>query len=76
MSNRRLRPVTAKDAIRVFKAVGGTVLPQKGGHLKIDRKDWLRPVVIPMHKGDLSVTVLRGNIRTAGMTTQEFLDLL
>ncbi len=51
-------------------------MPQKGGHLKIDREDWLRPVVIPMHKGDLTIGVLRSNIRTAGMTTREFLDLL
>lgn len=75
MSN-RLHPVTARDAIRVFNAVGGKELPGKGSHVKIDREDWLRPVVIPMHKGDLSVGVLRSNIRTAGMTVNEFLDLL
>ena len=75
MSN-RLRPVPARDAIRIFKAVGGAVVPGKDSHVKIDRADWLRPVVIPVHTGDVKVGVRRGNIKTAGMTTREFMELL
>jgi hypothetical protein len=40
------------------------------------RPDLARPVVIPVHRGDLSPTVVAANLRTLGITRKEFEALL
>ncbi|MDE2978484.1 MAG: type II toxin-antitoxin system HicA family toxin [Acidobacteriota bacterium] len=73
---RRLHPVAPDRAIRAFERAGGKLVRQKGGHAIIDADGWPRPVVIPMHRRDVTPGTLRGNIRTAGLTVEEFLKLL
>lgn len=48
---------------------------QRGDHLVYECPGARRPVVIPMYD-EVPVTVIRGNMNTAGMTREQYFDLL
>lgn len=55
--------------------VGCTFKRQKGSHRIYWKSGITRPVVIP-GKGNVSRTVIMSNLRTLGMTVQEYLNVL
>jgi len=67
--------IAGKDAVRAFERAGWSVRGQVGSH-KMMTKDGVRAnLSVPQHK-ELSLGTLRKLIRSAGLTVDEFLELL
>jgi predicted RNA binding protein YcfA (HicA-like mRNA interferase family) len=71
----RLANVSGREAAQVFQRAGWSALGQVGSHLVMVKPGLRVNLSIPMHK-ELSVGTLRALIRNAGMTVDEFVDLL
>jgi predicted RNA binding protein YcfA (HicA-like mRNA interferase family) len=66
--------ISGEQACRALAQVGFARVSQKGSHVKL-RDAAGRTVIVPMHR-ELAEGTLRSIIRQAGLTVQEFLDLL
>jgi predicted RNA binding protein YcfA (HicA-like mRNA interferase family) len=66
--------VSGDDVCRALSRVGFVRVSQKGSHAKL-RNAVGRVVIVPMHR-ELAEGTLRSVIRQAGLTPQQFLDLL
>ena len=71
----RLANISGKEAARAFEKAGWKAVGQVGSHLVMVKEGCRANLSIPQHK-ELSVGTLRALIRCAGMTVDEFLDLL
>jgi predicted RNA binding protein YcfA (HicA-like mRNA interferase family) len=71
----RLTPVSARDCIRVLQRVGFVIDRQAGSHITLIRDNPRARVTVPNHK-ELKVGMLRRIISDAGLTVEEFLELL
>jgi len=71
----RLTSISGKQSAKVFRKAGWTAIGRVGSHLVMVRSGMRVNLCIPQHK-ELSVGTLRALIRSAGMTVDEFLDLL
>lgn len=67
--------VSARECVAALTKVGFRVLRQKGSHITMKRDEPYARVTIPNHK-EIKIGMLRAIIRDAGLTVQEFLDLL
>lgn len=75
--SRRLPALGASQVVRALQRAGFSVHRVKGSHHHLRHAD--RPslrVVVPVHKGDLPLGTLRAIVRQAGLTEDEFVDLL
>lgn len=70
----RLANVTSRECIAALQRAGFEVVRQVGSHI-ILRKGTYTPVV-PSHPGKIKPGTMRSIIRQAGMTVDEFLELL
>ena len=72
----RLPSISGSQAVRAFQRLGYEVDRQRGSHiiLRASRQPYRR-LVVPDHK-DLAKGTLRALIREAGLSVDEFLDLL
>jgi len=70
----RLPVCSGQDAIRVFQKVGYAVDHQTGSHV-ILRHPQMRRLTVPNHR-ELAKGTLRALIREAGLTKEQFSDLL
>lgn len=66
----KLPRMSGEEAIKIFKSLGFYVARQKGSHVVLRRKD--SGCVIPLHK-ELAIGTLRGAIKQAGITVDEFM---
>lgn len=71
----RITPTDWQTQVRIFKAYGCGFVRQKGDHMIYRCPGARRPVVIPRYK-EITVTVIKANMRTAGMTREEYFELL
>lgn len=71
----KLTPVDWRTLVRIFEADGFTVEREKGSHLSLTRPNVLRPVIIPKYD-EIGLDIIRGNMRTAGMSRARYLELL
>ena len=71
----RLSPVSYKELVRVFKAVGFQCVREEGDHMILTKAGVVRPVVIPKYSA-VPVFVIKNNLRTAGMSRERYLQLL
>ena len=71
----RLANISGKEAARAFEKVGWKAMGQVGSHLIMVKEECRANLPIPQHR-ELSVGTLCALIRCAGMTVEEFLDLL
>ena len=71
----RLANISGKDAVKAFSTAGWTKLGQVGSHVMMSKPGVRVNLSIPQHK-ELSVGTLRALIRCAGMTVEQFLELL
>jgi predicted RNA binding protein YcfA (HicA-like mRNA interferase family) len=69
------RDVSGQECIKVLEKVGFVVHTRKGSHVTMKRENPPARVTVPDHR-TLQTGMLRGIIRQAGMTVQEFVDLL
>ncbi len=69
--------VTAKKLIRALKRVGFSKDRQKGSHLTLINSKTSKTVTIPVHTGvDIGKGLLKKIITDAGLTVEEFVNLL
>jgi predicted RNA binding protein YcfA (HicA-like mRNA interferase family) len=71
----RLANVSGKEAARVFQKAGWEPVGRVGSHLVMVKSGVRVNLSIPQHK-ELSVGTLRALIRHAGLTVDEFVELL
>jgi len=71
----RLANISGKDAVKAFQEAGWQVVGQVGSHVVLSKTGLRVNLSIPQHK-ELSVGTLRALIRNAGITVEEFLELL
>jgi predicted RNA binding protein YcfA (HicA-like mRNA interferase family) len=71
----RLANISGKEAAKAFEKAGWQPIGQVGSHLVMVKAGVRTNLSIPQHK-ELSVGTLRALIRAAGMTVDEFLNLL
>jgi len=70
----RLANIHWSDAVKAFEKTGWKVLRRKGSHI-ILKKEGFPNIVIPAHK-ELSPYLLLSQIKRAGMTLDEFMNLV
>ena len=70
----KLPSLKSKEIIRALQRAGFVEHRQKGGH-KILKKNTLR-VIVPIYPRDLKKGTVLSIIEQAGLTIQEFLELL
>jgi predicted RNA binding protein YcfA (HicA-like mRNA interferase family) len=63
------------DAIRAFERAGWMRVRQRGSHVTLYREGVALVLTIPLHEA-LDRGLLRGLIRKAGLTVDQFADLL
>lgn len=71
----RLANISGREAARAFENAGWQRLGQVGSHLVMIKPGIRVNLSIPQHR-ELSVGTLRALIRSAGITVEEFLELL
>ncbi|NLG84557.1 MAG: type II toxin-antitoxin system HicA family toxin [Firmicutes bacterium] len=71
----RLNNISGKDAVRAFQKAGWQRIGQVGSHVIMVKADSKVNLSIPQHK-ELSVGTLRALIRHAGLSVEEFLNIL
>lgn len=70
----KLAPVDCEQLARFFENYGFSRRRQKGSQSLV-KAGVARPIVIPMH-GEVTVSVIQSNLRTAGLTRKDLLDWL
>lgn len=71
----RLGNISGKEAAKAFAKAGWLAAGQVGSHLVLTKPGVRVNLSIPQHK-ELSVGTLRALIRNAGMSVEEFIELL
>ena len=71
----RIVPVRWRELEKVFLAAGYRFARQEGSHRSYTREGSLRPVVIPAYDS-VPVSIIRNNLRTAGISRDDYFRLL
>ncbi len=71
---RRLRGISGQEAITAFERFGYHQRKREGSHVNMVKPDSSR-LTIPLHS-ELSVGLLANEIKKAGLTVEELLQLL
>jgi predicted RNA binding protein YcfA (HicA-like mRNA interferase family) len=71
----KLPRISGRECVRALEKVGFSVVRQRGSHIVMRRDDPFAQVVVPDHR-ELHTGTLRDIIRDAGLTIDEFIDLL
>jgi predicted RNA binding protein YcfA (HicA-like mRNA interferase family) len=71
----RLPVISGGDAVKAFQQVGWRVDRQRGSHVVLLKAGSIVSLSIPQHR-ELAPGTLRSLIRSAGMSTDDFLALL
>lgn len=72
---RRLRNIRAQRAIRAFNRLGYETVRVRGSHHVLKHPSGSM-IVLPMHRGALKVGILLDAIERAGVSPEEFEELL
>lgn len=70
-----LRPIHYSKFEKFLKEVGCHLARQRGDHRAWDRSDLIRPVIVRTKK-DLPVMEIKSNLRTLGISTEEYLRVI
>ena len=71
----KMKPAKPRELVRVLKSVGFSECRIKGSHLVMKNKDNLL-AVIPLHNKEIPTGTLLAIIKDAGLSKEEFIDLL
>ena len=71
----RMTPVHWKELEKVFLASGFSFARQEGSHRAYIKPGIPRPVIIPAYT-EVPVAVIRNNLKTAGISRDEYFRLL
>jgi len=72
----RLPSLTAKEVVRALKKAGFEEERQRGSHLRMGHPGTNRITVVPMHLGDIHRSLLKEIIKQAGLSEDEFREVL
>jgi predicted RNA binding protein YcfA (HicA-like mRNA interferase family) len=61
---------------KFLKFIGCTYVRQKGSHRVYRQSGLLRPIIVPVHSGDLPVLVIKNTLRQLNISTEQFLEIL
>ena len=70
-----ITPLDWKEFEKFLLYIGCEFKKQKGDHRVYTRSDLKRPVILPMYKS-LPVFIIRNNLRTVGISHNEYLEIL
>ena len=73
---RRIVPVRHQVLVRLFALDGFSVRRTRGDHVMMTKPGVRRPVVIKTSPGEVPVTHILTNMRTAGMSRETYFRLL
>lgn len=76
MAAQAIRPIEWRKFEKFVLDCGYEYKRQRGSHRVYKKADILRPVIVPVHNFDLPVTIILTNLRTMGITTEQYLDYL
>jgi predicted RNA binding protein YcfA (HicA-like mRNA interferase family) len=73
----KLQRVSGKDTIKALERLGFVQVRQKGSHIVLKKQTSEGEIgcVVPLHK-ELAVGTLRGILRQASVSVEEFIDSL
>jgi predicted RNA binding protein YcfA (HicA-like mRNA interferase family) len=71
----KLGNISGKEAVKAFAKAGWQTMGQVGSHLVMTKAGHRANLSIPQHK-ELSAGTLRSLIRAAGISVDEFVELL
>ena len=71
----KLTPIDWRTLERVFLGAGFRFARQEGSHRSYVKPSILRPVVIPTYS-EVPVFIIRNNLKTAGLSRDDFFRLL
>ena len=71
----RLPVVSGREAVRAFERDGWRFSRQRGSHMVLNKPDVRHNLSIPDHR-EVSRDLLSKEIKKAGLTTAEFIELL
>jgi predicted RNA binding protein YcfA (HicA-like mRNA interferase family) len=71
----RITPISWQRLEKVFLAAGFEFARQEGSHRSYTKLGILRPVVIPTYD-EISVSIISNNLKTAGISREEYFRLL
>jgi predicted RNA binding protein YcfA (HicA-like mRNA interferase family) len=71
----KLSPVSWKKFEKFLFFAGCSFEREKGDHRIYWREGLIRPIVIPKEK-NLPIFIIRNNLRTLGMTIEEYMEIL
>lgn len=71
----KITPVSWKKLERVFLAAGFRFARQEGSHRSYVKSGLARPIVIPTYE-EVPVSIIRNNLKTAGISRDEYFLLL
>ena len=72
----RLPQVTAEQVRRALLRVGWYEVRRVGSHVRLRRDDRAEDVTIALHPGDVPPGTLRSIMRQAGLTREQFREIL
>lgn len=71
----RITPIPTRKLRKVFEKAGFKCVRIEGDHFVYTKQGAARPVVIPNWK-EIPVFIIKNNMRTAGITREEYFSLL
>jgi predicted RNA binding protein YcfA (HicA-like mRNA interferase family) len=71
----KIKPTDWKIQVKLFEKYGCVFVRQKGDHLIFHHKNAKRAVVIPKYD-EIPVTIILNNMKTVGMTREEYLSIM
>ncbi len=71
----QIRPTHYQVQIKIFEKFGCLYSRTKGDHMIYHYPGTIRPIIIPKYK-EVPTFVIRNNMRTIGMTRNEYFALL
>jgi predicted RNA binding protein YcfA (HicA-like mRNA interferase family) len=72
----KLPQVTAREVVAVLRRLGFVDDRQTGSHLILRHPATRQRAVVPVHRGDLKPKTLRSILADAGLTVEQFHELL
>jgi predicted RNA binding protein YcfA (HicA-like mRNA interferase family) len=72
----RLPALRPQQVIRALERAGWQVHRQRGSHVSMHKQGVAFVITVPLHRRDLPRGALRDIIKDAGLTVEEFLELL
>ena len=71
----KLTPVHYQTLVKIFKKAGFVIARRESSHIMMEKDKVLRPLVIPSYP-EVPVSIIKGLLRTAGLTREEYFRLI